>query len=133
MFPYLIFPNEICNHICSYIESPTNRIIKELKNHFEPFECLKLNKKYNFKHIEVNRLNIVLNKKCCHCLNILDPKYYTRQKIYEQIFQLQLCTDCSVKNNMRIMFESGELILILLLFIHVWITTACVMTILQIR
>jgi hypothetical protein len=125
------FPNEMLNLIFSYMQSPTSKIMKGL--YFHPIDCLKLNKKYNFKHIEVNRLNTVLNKKCCHCLNILDPKYYTRQKIYEQIFKIQLCTECSVKNNMRIMFESGELLLILLLFIHVWITTACVMTILQIK
>jgi len=133
MFPYLLFPNEICNHICSYIESPTNKIMKELKFHFEPIDCLKLNKKYNFKHIEVHRLNIVLNTKCVHCLNTLDPNYYTRQKILERIFEIKLCTDCSEKNSIRIIFESCELLLIIMLFIHVWVTVTCVLTILQFK
>jgi hypothetical protein len=133
MFPYLLFPNEVCNHICSYIESPTSKIIKELKNHFEPFDCLKLNKKYNFKHIEVDRLNTVLNTKCSHCLNALNPQEYLDKKIYERLFDIQLCIYCSEKNTNRMMFESCELVLIIFIFIHVWITSACVLTILEFK
>ena len=133
MFPYLIFPNEICNHICSYIESPTSKIMKELTTHFEPFECLKLNKKYNFKHILIERLQISINTKCSHCLNVLNADEYVCKKIFESCFSIQLCKDCSEKNKFRVIFETCELFMIFCIFIHVWVTTACVMTILQIK
>jgi hypothetical protein len=37
-----MLPNEISNIICSYIESPTNKIIKDL--YFNPIVSLKINR-----------------------------------------------------------------------------------------
>jgi len=100
-----MLPDEISNHICSYIEGPTNKIMKDL--YFHPIKCLKLNRKYNFKHINIQRLLNAINEKCPHCLNRLNPEEY--------IHKSKLCFDCLEKYHFRSVFELSELIMFILL------------------
>ncbi len=101
----LHLPDEISNIICSYIESDTNKIIKEL--YFHPIKCLKLNRKYNFTHINIERLLNAINEKCPHCLNRLTSEEYNHKK---------LCFDCLQRQHFRSVFELSELIIFILLF-----------------
>ena len=107
-----MLPNEISNHICSYIEGPTNKIMKDL--YFDPIICLKLNRKYNFKHIDIKRLLIAINEKCPHCLNRLNPEEYVNKK--------KLCFDCFEKEHFRTVFELSELIMFIL-FSYITVVT----------
>ena len=111
-------PNEISNIICSYIEGPNHKIIHEL--YFEPLECLKLNKKYNFKHIRITRLLDAINRRCPHCISLLKPEEYIYSGKYEYCFNKKLCFECLEKERFRLCFELSELILIILICIFVW-------------
>jgi hypothetical protein len=118
-------PNEISNIICSYIESPTHKLIKEL--YFDPFydcsnpyECLKLNKKYNFKQIHMSRLLEAIDTLCPHCYCRLYPEEYIYCGIYERYYRKKLCKECLEKETFRLYFEIVELILILLIYMVVW-------------
>jgi hypothetical protein len=106
-------PNEISNIICSYIEGPTNKIMREL--YFDPIYCLKLNKMYNFKHIHIPRLLEAIHKCCPHCLNRLNPEEYLYKGLYEECLNKRLCFECLKKENFRISFELCEMIFILLI------------------
>lgn len=101
-----MFPNEILNHICSYIEGPNNKIIKELC--FLPIECLKLNRSYNFKHVNIIRLLDAIHKQCPHCLNRLNPTEYKFKSTYEYFFNEKLCFDCLERQHTRFTFELSE-------------------------
>jgi len=111
-------PNEISNIICSYIEGPTNKIIRDL--YFDPIICLKLNRKYNFKHIHIPRLLEAIYRCCPHCTNPLNPEEYIHRGIYEKCSGKKLCRECLEKEKFRICFEFSELSLILLMCICVW-------------
>jgi len=100
-----MLPDEISNIICSYIESPTNKIIKDL--YFDPIQCLKLNRKYNFKHIHIPRLLKAINEKCPHCLNRLSSEEYLHKK---------MCFDCLERQHFLTVFELSELIIFILFF-----------------
>lgn len=111
-------PNEISNIICSYIEGPTHKIIHEL--YFHPFECLKLNRKYKFKHIHIPRLLDTINRRCPYCLNRLNPEEYIHRGIYERCSGKKLYLQCLEKERFRVCFEMCELTVILLICIFVW-------------
>jgi hypothetical protein len=113
-------PNEISNIICSYIEGPTHKIIRDL--YFHPLECLKLNRKYNFKHIDIPRLLDAINRRCPYCINRLNPKEYIYRGKYEIFFNKKLCFECLEKETFRLYFETCELILIILICIFVWLS-----------
>jgi hypothetical protein len=115
------FPNEILNIIFSYMQSPTSKIIKGL--YFSPLHCLKLNKKYNFKHINIPRLLDAIYKSCPHCINSLDPSEYTHHGMYQICFNKKLCFKCIQKENFRIIFEFTEISFILFIFLYVCITS----------
>jgi hypothetical protein len=100
-----MLPDEISNIICSYIESPTNKIIKDL--YFDPIQCLKLNRKYNFKHIHIPRLLKAINEKCPDCLNRLSSEEYLHKK---------MCFSCLERQHFRQVFELSQLIIFILLF-----------------
>ena len=106
-------PDEISNHICSYIEGPNNQIITNL--YFEPIECLKLNRKYNFKHVNVQRLLVAINTTCPHCLNILNPQEYLHKGPYEIITEKKLCFECLEKEKSRLVFEYSEIVLLIVI------------------
>lgn len=112
-------PNEMLNLICSYIQSPTSKIIKEL--YFHPIQCLKLNKKYNFKHINMSRLLDAIYVSCPHCTNRLNHTEYMQHGIYETCFRKKLCFDCIQKEKFRIIFEFSEISFILFIFLYVCI------------
>jgi len=107
------FPDELSNHICSYIEGPNNKIINNL--YFEPIVALKINRKYNFKHMNINRLLHAINTKCPHCSNRLNPQEYLHKGPYEIITKKKLCFDCYEKEKLRIIFEYSELIVLILI------------------
>jgi len=111
-------PNEISNLICSYIESPTNKIIQNL--YFDPLHCLKLNKRYNFKHIQIDRLLYAINTRCPNCLYRLTPEEYVYIASYEILFHKKLCFDCLQKEKTRMCFESSELIILIMLLVILW-------------
>jgi hypothetical protein len=113
-------PNEISNIICSYIEGPTNKIIRDL--YFYPLECLKLNRKYNFKHIDIPRLLDAINRRCPYCINRLNPKEYIYRGKYEICFNKKLCFECLEKETFRLYFEICELILIVLIYMFLWLS-----------
>ena len=113
------FPNEILNLICSYIESPTSKIMKEL--YFHPIQCLKLNKKYNFKHINMSRLLDAIDITCPHCINRLNPSEYIHHGIYQTCFKKKLCFECIQKEKFRIIFEFTEISFMIFIFLYVCI------------
>lgn len=110
-------PDELANHICSYIEGPNNKIITNL--YFEPIECLKLNRKYNFKHVNIQRLLVAINTRCPHCLNILNPQEYLHKGPYEIITGKKLCVECFEKEKSRLVFEYSELVLLIVILITI--------------
>jgi len=114
----LYLPNEISNIICSYIESPTHKIIRDL--YFYPLECLKLNKKYKFKHINIPRLLDAINRRCPYCMNRLNPEEYVYRGKYEICFNKKLCFECLEKERFRLCFEISELVFIILTCMIVW-------------
>jgi len=113
-------PNEISNIICSYIEGPTHKIIRDL--YFDPIICLKLNRKYNFKHIHMPRLLEAIYRCCPHCTNSLNPKEYIYRGKYEICFNKKLCFECLEKETFRLYFEIGELTLIIMICMFVWLS-----------
>lgn len=114
----LYLPNEISNIICSYIESPTHKLISNL--YFDPIICLKLNRKYKFKHIDISRLLKAIDTRCPHCLNRLNSEEYIHRGIYEKCSGKKLCIQCLEKEKFRLWFELFELIFILLICMIVW-------------
>ena len=110
-------PDEISNHICSYIEGPNHKIISNL--YFDPIECLKLNRKYKFKHINIQRLLDAINTRCPHCLNRLNPDEYIHKGTYEIIFNKKLCFDCFEREKIKIIFESNEIILLIMILVSI--------------
>jgi len=113
-------PNEISNIICSYIEGPTNKIIRDL--YFHPLECLKLNRKYNFKHIDIPRLLDAINRRCPYCINRLNAKEYIYRGKYEICFNKKLCFECLEKETFRLYFEICQLILVVLIYMFLWLS-----------
>ena len=123
----LDLPNELANIICSYIESPTHKIIRDLffdpfYNCSNPYECLKLNKKYNFKHIHIPRLLKAIDTLCPHCYCRLYPEEYVYTGIYERCYRKKLCKECLEKETFRLCFEFSELLIILYIFIFIWLS-----------
>ena len=110
-------PDEISNLICSYMEGPTNKIMKTF-DFFDPIVCLKLNKQYNFKHIEIKRLLDAVNTKCPHCLNRLNPQEYKSTSIHDIWFHKKLCNTCLQREQFRIAFETSEIVLMLIITIY---------------
>ena len=88
------FPNEILNIICSYIESPTSKIIKGMNMFDNPYECLKINKTYNFKHIHVPRLLNAIYSSCERCRFVLTPQEYIHKDMCKMFFKSKLCFEC---------------------------------------
>lgn len=111
-------PNEISNIICSYIESPTNQIIKDL--YFDPIHCLKLNKNYNFKHLHIQRLLNAIHTECPHCWEKLKPHEFVYKGGYQIFFKKKLCFNCIEKETIRLCFEFSEMCLLLLIFPFIW-------------
>ena len=118
-----MLPDEISNIICSYIESPTNKIIKEL--YFNPIHCLKLTRKYNFKHIHIPRLLKAIDTLCPHCYCRLYPEEYVYTGIYERFYRKKLCKECLDKEKFRICFEICELFVVLVIFTFIWLSIIC--------
>jgi hypothetical protein len=110
-------PDELSNHICSYIEGPNNKLIREL--YFDPIECLKLNKKYNFKHVNIKRLLNAIHTRCPHCWSCITPEEYSYRAPYEIITNKKLCFHCLQKENSRIVFEYNELIILIIILIGI--------------
>ena len=116
-----MFPNEISNHICSYIEGSTNKIIKDIC-YWNVLDLLRINKKYKYTHININRLLNVINIRCPNCINRLTPEEYL-YKGYFEITQLKkLCFDCETHEKCRIIFECSQSILLIIIFIIVWLS-----------
>jgi hypothetical protein len=90
--------------------------MKEL--YFDPFVCLKLNKQYNFKHMDIRRLLDAVNVKCPHCLNRLNPQEYKTIRWFHK----KLCTTCLQREQFRIAFELSEIVLMLIVinYIFIW-------------
>lgn len=110
---FLDLPDELSNLICSYMEGSTNKIMKTFD--FDPILCLKLNKHYNFKHIDIKRLLDAINTKCPFCLNQLNSHEYLHQSIYELWLDKKLCTTCLQREKFRIAFEASEIILMFII------------------
>jgi hypothetical protein len=113
-------PNEISNIICSYIQGPTHKIMQDL--YFDPIACLKLNKTYNFKHLNIPRLLDAIHRRCPHCHNSLKPQEYLYRGTYEMVSMNRLCFDCLEKEKFRIFFELSELCILLIIYTIVWIS-----------
>lgn len=123
-------PNEISNIICSYIEGPTHKIIQDL--YFDPIECLKLNKKYNFKHIHIPRLLDAINTRCPYCLNRLKPEEYLSRRMYEKCLNKKLCFDCLEKEKFRIIFELCEIVVILFMLAIIWLSILHIISVIEV-
>ena len=108
VFPYNIFPDEISNIVCSYIESPTNELIKNMNMFDTPYQCLKLNKKYNFKHIDIPRLLNAIYCSCDRCRFRLTPQEYVHKDIYELILKQKMCFECIQDKKIKMYYGSTE-------------------------
>ena len=124
----MYIPDEISNHICSYIEGPNNKIINDLYDKVinisyvwfeDPLDFLKLNKKYKFKHINIERLVDAIHTRCPHCWACVTPQEYLYKGPYEIITNKKLCFDCIEKENTRIVFEYNELIILIIILIGI--------------
>jgi hypothetical protein len=124
------FPNEICNIISSYIEGPTNQIIKDL--YFHPIRCLQINKRYNFKHINIPRLLKAIDTRCPYCDYRLNPEEYIYRGIYEKCSGKKLCKECLEKEIFRTCVEFTEIFFILFIFIFIWLSILHVIMIIQV-
>jgi len=113
-------PDEISNHICSYIESPTNKLIRDL--YFDPIACLKINRKYNFKHVNIDRLLKAIHTKCPHCSNRINPQEYLYRGLYEKITRNKLCFDCIGIQKYKLVFEISELSLMIIITFYMWLS-----------
>jgi hypothetical protein len=132
----LDLPNELANIICSYIESPTHKIIRDLYfdpfyNCINPYECLKLNKKYNFKHIHIPRLLKAIDTLCPHCYCRLYPEEYVYTGIYERFYRKKLCKECLDKEKFRICFEICELFVVLVIFTFIWLSIIHILIVIE--
>ena len=107
VFPYKAFPDEISNIICSYIESPTSKIIKNI-NMFDPYDCLKINKTYNFKHIHIPRLLNAIYSSCDRCRFRLTPQEYLHKDICELLFNQKMCFECIQDKKLKLYYTSSE-------------------------
>ena len=116
-----MFPNEISNHICSYIEGSTNKIIKDIC-YWNGLDLLRINKKYRYNHININRLLNVINIRCPYCINRLTPEEFLYKGIFEVIQLKKLCFECEAREKCRITFEFTQSILFIIIFIVVWIS-----------
>ena len=125
---FIDFPNEISNHICSYVESYTNNIMKHMHRdytetkfdiNFDPVKCLKLNRAYNFKHINIKRLHKAIHTKCPHCLHYLTSQEYLRKCIYDRWFNKKLCVDCLDRESGRLVFEMNEFIIFVIIILAI--------------
>jgi hypothetical protein len=121
-------PDEISNMICSYIEGPTHKIIKNLYNRVidniyydfkEPLDCLKMNKKYKFKHLNIERLLDAVGTACPHCWARIYPEEYLHRAPYEILTNKKLCFDCLEKEKFRLVFEYSEFIVLILILIAI--------------
>jgi hypothetical protein len=125
----MYIPDEISNHICSYIEGPNNKIINELYDKVinnmwyiwfeEPLDFLKLNKKYKFKHINIERLVNAIHTRCPHCWTCITPQEYLYKGLYEIITKKKLCFDCIEKEKTRVLIEYNELIILIVILITI--------------
>ena len=79
---------EIMNHIFSYAEGPTNKIMKQHINYANEFETgviglSRLNRDYGFRTFKKNRLSRALISDCPVCKVILWPEEYKRNINYQ--------------------------------------------------
>jgi hypothetical protein len=110
-------PDEVSNLICSYMEGSTNQIMKTF-GFFQPIKCLKINKEYKFKHLNIKRLLDAVNTKCHHCLNRLNPQEFVYKSIHEIWSHKKLCSNCLQREQFRIVFEASEIVLMLIITIY---------------
>jgi len=107
VFPYKSFPDEISNIICSYVESPTSKIIKNMNMFDDPYDCLKINKTYNFKHIHVPRLLNAIYSSCDRCRFRLTPQEYLHKDICELLFNQKMCFECIQDKKLKLYYTSS--------------------------
>lgn len=129
MFPYKVFPDEISNIICSYVESPTSKIIKGMNMFDDPYECLKINKTYDFKHIHVPRLLDAIHTSCDRCRFRLTPQEFINKDTYV-FFKHKMCFECIQDKKIKLYYttcESFALLCILITIIRfdilIWLLT----------
>jgi hypothetical protein len=79
---------ELMNHIFSYCEGPTNKIIKQYIKYSLGFQIgvigvLRINQHYGFKTFNKNRLSRAISCTCPVCKSILWPAEYKRNINYK--------------------------------------------------
>jgi hypothetical protein len=119
VFSYKVFPDEISNIICSYIESPTSKIIKDLNIFDDPYECLKINKTYDFKHIHVPRLVNAICRCCDRCRFRLTPEEYIHKDMYELFLKQKMCFECIQDKKLKIYYTSCESFVLLCILLAI--------------
>lgn len=119
MFLNKVFPDEISNIICSYIESPTSNIIKKMIIFDEPYECLKINKIYNFKHIHIPRLLNAICRCCDRCRFRLTPEEYIHKDMYELFLKQKMCFECIQDKKLKIYYTSCESFVLLCILLAI--------------
>jgi len=108
VFPFKLFPDEISNIICSYVESPTSKIIKNMNMFDDPYDCLKMNKKYNFKHIHVPRLLNAIYTSCDRCRFRLTSEEYIHKDMCELFFNQKMCFECIEYKKLNFYYTLSE-------------------------
>ena len=83
-----MLPQEMINHIFSYCEGSTNRVMKKHILKLYEFETgiiglSRLNRDYGFKMLNYKRLNKAIIYRCPVCKVNLWPNEYKRNIIYE--------------------------------------------------
>lgn len=84
------FPNEIINHIFSYCQSRTNKIMKRHIKCVRDYETgmiglLRINKDYGFKQFNERKLNKAYWIECAVCKAVLWPEEYRKNINYDGI------------------------------------------------
>ena len=83
-----MFPPEIVNHIFSYCQGATNRIMKQHIKHADDFETgviglKRINRDYGFNHFQNRRLKIAFIARCYTCRIMLWPCEYKKNINYD--------------------------------------------------
>lgn len=119
VFLHKVFPDEISNIICSYIESPTSKIINDLNMFDDPYECLKINKKYDFKHIHVPRLVNAIQRSCDRCMFRLTSEEYIHKDICELCFNQKMCFECIEYKKLKFYYTLSESFLLMFILLAI--------------
>jgi len=85
----------------------------------DPYDCLKINKTYNFKHIHVPRLLHAIYTSCDRCNFRLTPQEYIHKDMYELFFNQKMCFECIQDKKIKFYHTSGETVVLMCILLAI--------------